>query len=158
MKAMLDRINSKAAKEKELAEAREIQGKIEAKQREDAEVQEKIKALVRKRKTLSDDVVALKIDEKYRTVHQVKRIKSELEEIEELKTVLENHKDPDANSCPICLDPPDKVFNCVKCHNWICQRCKLDKAMVSCPSCRQNFKARPPKRNETVERLLRDRN
>ena len=65
---------------------------------------------------------------------------------------LEDEPNDADKSCPVCYDSPELVFSCQECDNWVCGPCKSQ--LMRCPTCRQDFLARPPRRNRAVERLL----
>lgn len=60
--------------------------------------------------------------------------------------------------CPVCSEDMAtggrRIFSCSNDH-WICDACIADNRIESCPSCRERFEAREPKRCLTAERIAR---
>lgn len=56
--------------------------------------------------------------------------------------------------CCICFDEmlDSSILACSNDH-WICQNCSEDGRVRECPVCRQNFRANPPQKRYTVEKL-----
>ncbi len=54
--------------------------------------------------------------------------------------------------CPVCMCRPSSIHCCQRCHNMVCGECLP--RLRACPSCREDFCARPPSRNVFAERAL----
>lgn len=60
---------------------------------------------------------------------------------------------PPDMTCPVCLAiPKNQIFCCKCCDQMICDECLPQ--LNSCPMCRTDFRADPPKRSFTAEKLM----
>ena len=63
----------------------------------------------------------------------------------------------DLLECPVCLEemkPPKKIFQCSNGH-VICELCKANPEVRSCPTCRVKFRGHNVVRNIVAEKLAR---
>ena len=57
-----------------------------------------------------------------------------------------------SSKCPVCYDLPKEIYCCQRCDNMVCGSC-VPKVQI-CPMCRDDFNAKPPKRNRFAERIM----
>ena len=75
-----------------------------------------------------------------------------------LQDVLKVHEEASRElECVICYEVPlasAQVFSCIE-HHLLCNDCKFNRALLSCPVCRQDFQRIPPTRNRLAEKMIR---
>ena len=76
---------------------------------------------------------------------------------ENLNQVLQVQEDACSHlECIICLEIPlasIQIYSCQEDH-ILCQICKSNPTIKSCPMCRQNFEVQPPRRNRLAEKMI----
>jgi hypothetical protein len=134
VKMVLERFQSKARKEEQLARALHLSGTV-------ADKEEKIRMLEEERMRLEDDVAALKADGDFLTSGEVLLLQEDLRELEELISVIQlvssgpntaREDEEDKRQCPVCVQTPGEVYGCSECQHWVCGKCR--EQLVHCPA------------------------
>lgn len=153
----LTKLRQKKNLNMKLATAKEVNAKIKTVQGDVKSLEEQIRL---KQLRLDELRMSPHTDEDIRLLEdRVQEIAQIEDQFQDLIGADEDDKEgkseKEKRSCPICFYDArnKKIFNCVKCNNWLCGGCNK---LASCPMCRCSLHENPLKRNKTLEMIFSD--